>query len=223
MPTGTEAQLLTFHDWTFRYRPAVHAPRRVFLLFHGWTGDENSMSIFINAIPAECAVIAPRAPYRILAGGYSWREIGSGSWGTPLFGDLQPAALSVLSFVDAWLASVGLDTGQFHVIGFSQGAAMAYVLAALHPERVSSVVALAGFLPPGIEVRLSAGALRGKPVYVAHGSRDDLVPVQRAREAVRLLDGAGALVQYCESDGGHKVSKECFKGMEIFIKSDTIS
>lgn len=222
MPTATDAQLLTFRGWTFRYRAAVREPGRVFLLLHGWTGDENSMGVFANVLPQDCAVVAPRAPYRVPAGGYSWREIGPGSWGIPTFDDLQPAALSVLKFLDEWTATVGLDATQLHAMGFSQGAALTYTLAALHPERVASVAALSGFLPTGIEVRLAAGTLRDKPVFVAHGSQDEMIPLERAREAVRLLEATGAQVQYCESDGGHKVSKECLKGIEIFLKSDTI-
>lgn len=223
MPIVTDAQHLTFRGWTFRYRPADRSPARVFLLLHGWTGDENSMGIFANLLPADCAVIAPRAPYRVPAGGWSWREVNPGSWGIPSFDDLQPGASAVLEFLDAWSPSVGLDAGRFHVIGFSQGAAMSYVLAALSPERVASVAALSGFLPSGIEVRLEAGALRGKPVYVAHGVRDEMVPVERARQAVRLLESAGAQVRYCESDGGHKVGRECLKGMENLLKLDKIA
>jgi hypothetical protein len=34
---------------------------------------------------------------------------------------------------------------------------------------------------------------------------------------MRLQAFDGAEVVYCESDGGHRVGKECIKGMETFV------
>ncbi|MBI4732403.1 MAG: hypothetical protein HY781_09850 [Chloroflexi bacterium] len=85
----------------------------------------------------------------------------------------------------------------------------------LFPARVGRVVALCGFLPDGSEVRLAA--LEGKPIFLAHGQTDELIPVERARQAQALLEKAGARVTLCESDGGHKVGKECLKGMVSFF------
>jgi len=44
-----------------------------------------------------------------------------------------------------------------------------------------------------------------------------MIPVEQSRQAVAQLKQAGALVTYCESDAGHKVSKECLKAMELFF------
>ncbi len=57
----------------------------------------------------------------------------------------------------------------------------------------------------------------GKPIFISHGRQDELIPVEQARRAATLLREAGAQVTYCESDAGHKVSKECLKEMEIFL------
>jgi predicted esterase len=45
-----------------------------------------------------------------------------------------------------------------------------------------------------------------------------MVPVVRARRSVEVMKAAGAQVIYCESQGGHKVSRECLEGMEIFFQ-----
>jgi hypothetical protein len=47
---------------------------------------------------------------------------------------------------------------------------------------------------------------------------DDLVPVNRARLTVELLEKAGARVIYCEENVGHKLSANCFRGMGEFFK-----
>ena len=215
MPTGTDAQLLTFGTWTFRYRPAAQSPARLVLLIHGWTGDEGSMWIFSHSFPETYAVLAPRAPFAALGNGYSWREMKPGTSGLPSLEDLQPAAGMLLKFLDDWSASVGLEARQFDLAGFSQGAAMTYTLAVSYPERVRAFAALSGFLPKEAEIRLAA--LAGKPALLTHGRQDDMIPVEMARKARDLLAAAGAQVTYCETEGGHRVSKDCFGEIKRFF------
>lgn len=219
MSTATDGQLLTFRDWTFRYRPADRPSGRTLLLLHGLTGDENSMWIFTRRIPAGFSILAPRAIFPAPQGGYSWREIASGPWELPSFDDLRPAAEMLVSFVDSWAASTGRDMKQFHLMGFSQGAALSYSLALLYPQRVPALAALSGFLPSGAETLLASRLLAEKPVFIAHGRRDEMVPVERARRAAALLEESGARVTYCEAGIGHKVSKDCMQALGDFFLS----
>ncbi len=48
--------------------------------------------------------------------------------------DLRPAAECLLTFVKDWSISAEIDAEQFDLMGFSQGAALVYVLAFLRPE-----------------------------------------------------------------------------------------
>ena len=97
---------------------------------------------------------------------------------------------------------------------------MAYVFALLHPERVKALAGLSGFSPDG-SIALAAGQpLRDKPIFIAHGTRDDLVPVEKARRSVELLQEAGGNVTYCEDVVGHKLSADCFSGLESFFQSN---
>ncbi len=208
---------LSLNGWTYRLRPAGASPARLLVMLHGWTGDENSMWFFAHNMPAPYTVLLPRALHAAPDGGYSWRRVVPGTWGFPALEDLRPAAEALIGFLDDWSAFSGVDASVCDVAGFSQGAALAYSLAVLFPARVARVAALAGFLPTGSEVRL--GALKGKQVFISHGQADELVPVEQARTAGRLLAEAGSEVQYCEMDGGHKVGKECLKGMASFFQN----
>jgi phospholipase/carboxylesterase len=176
------------------------------------------MWYFARNIPEQTAILAPRAPYPAPEGGYTWRSIFPGTWGYPAVDDLRPAAEACLGFIDGWAHSIGLDPHQFDLVGFSQGAALSYVITILHPKLVRSLTALSGFMPGGADELLIPKMLDGKPIFVAHGRQDGMVPVEKARRSVNLLEKSGALVTYCESDGGHKVSRECFKGLELFFE-----
>ena len=190
-------------------------PFPVLLMLHGWTGDENSMWIFAPRLLKNALMIAPRGLYRTKGFGYGWHPEISKPW--PWVNDFTPAVdrlideISGKNFPDA-------DISELHVIGFSQGAALAYSLSIMYPERVTSLVGLSGFLPDGASAWINPDRLTGLPVFIAHGTEDDLVPIERARNSVGLLQNAGADITYCEDSVGHKLSAKCFHGLEAFYK-----
>ena len=152
-----------------------------------------------------------------MRGGYSWRTLHPGTWGLPTLSDLKPAADSLIRLVDDLSASIGVDAAQFDVAGFSQGGALTNVLTLLYPQRIRKAAVLAGFMPGGTDDLLAQRVLNDKPFFVAHGTQDDLVPLERARRSVGLLKQAGAQVTFCEAEVGHKVSADCLRGLETFF------
>jgi predicted esterase len=76
---------------------------------------------------------------------------------------------------------------------------------------------LAGFVPDGLEEGIARRSLQGKPFFVAHGTKDETVPIDRARASIALLEQAGAQVTYCEDDVGHKVSVACLRALQKFF------
>jgi phospholipase/carboxylesterase len=217
MSTEIDAEHREFREWKFRFCPAHSTPSRLLLLIHGLSGDENSMWIFARNFHDNVAVLAPRGIYVAREGGYTWRKVRPEMQGLPVMEELRPSADALIGFVDEWSKMEGVTTKQIDVIGFSQGAALTYTLAILHPDRIRALAALSGFIPRGAEDLLASGILAGKPIFVSHGRQDDMVPVELARRSVTLLERSGAKVKYCETDGGHKVSADCFSGLtDIF-------
>ena len=219
MPDPNNASLVSFKDWTLRVRAATHRSPRPLLLIHGLTGDENSMWVFARDLPASYWIIAPRAPYaaQMEQGGYSWQPPQSEDADHPSLDQLRPAAEGLIHLVDEYSASAGLDASTFDVMGFSQGAAMASLLAFLYPRRIRKVGILAGFVPGGLEELISQRPLAGKPFFVVHGTKDQMVPIERARASVGSLEQAGANVTYCEDEVGHKVSVTCLHALKKFF------
>ncbi len=218
MPSAPETHLLTYNTWTLRVRHGAREGGRLLLLLHGWTGDENSMWVFVRDFPPRYWLLAPRAPYPASRGGYSWRVIRPGTWGHATLDDLRPSTEALVRFVDEWSLSVGLGARSFDVMGFSQGGALAAVLSLLYPERVGKVAVLSAFVPEGAEPYLRDGALTGKSYFIAHGRLDGLVPPERARRSVALLEEAGARVTFCEAEVGHKVGATCLSALRAFFE-----
>jgi phospholipase/carboxylesterase len=188
------------------------------LLIHGLTGDENSMWVFGRNMPSRYWLVAPRAPYPVESGGYSWRPpFDSSEFGKPTLEQLRDGADGLIRMVDEYAASAGINATTFDLMGFSQGAAMSNVMAFLYPQRIRKTGILAGFVPGGLEDLASERPLEGKPFFVAHGTRDEMVRIDRARESIAILEKAGANVTYCEDNVGHKISANCLRALGTFF------
>ena len=217
MPDLNNASLISFENWTLRIRESTHPSRRLLLMIHGFTGDENSMWVFGRDMPEPYWIVAPRALYSGQPSGYSWRPPQYENLDQLSLDQLSDSADALIRLVDDYSASVGLDAGNFDVMGFSQGGAMSSALAFLFPQRIRQVGILAGFVPGGLESLVLQRPLEGKPFFVAHGKKDETVSVDRARASVAILEQAGAQVTYCEDEVGHKVSIPCLRALKKFF------
>jgi phospholipase/carboxylesterase len=206
---------LEIDDWVVRVRtPQISGLHPVVLMLHGWTGDEESMWIFASRLPETAMLIAPRGLYTSRLGGYSWQSQSVNGW--PGVEDFEPAIDKLLDLLKPENFPAG-DFSNFRIVGFSQGAALTYAFALMQPEKVSVFAGLSGFLPQQADSLINRHPLKGKKAFIAHGTRDEMVEVARARKAVEELEEAGAEVTYCEDDVGHKLSLTCFKGLETFF------
>ncbi len=195
---------------TYRYRPGRSGARLSAVLLHGLTGDERVTWILESSLPPGSRVIAPRGPFAAPGGGYGWMP--SERTGGAARDGFRAGVDALGRLLDDLEAGDALDRSRLVFLGLSQGAALAFAAAAEPRTRPAGLAALAGFLAAG-----EAGDLSGLPVFWGHGSRDDRVPIARARQDVERLRAAGARVTFCESDVGHKLGAECLRGLKAWL------
>lgn len=211
----TKVTTIKFEDWVIKFRePGSTNSSKIILMLHGWTGDENSMWVFSDRLPKHAYVLAPRGLFDTPLGGYGWHKYNPGAW--PWVDDFLPAVESLHNLLHSG-PFYPADISVVNLVGFSQGAALAFAFALKYPSRVDRIAGLSGFLPEGSDALLRNKPLKGKPIFIAHGEQDRLVPVDKARQAVKLLESAGSQVTYCEDDVGHKLSMSCYRGLENFF------
>jgi phospholipase/carboxylesterase len=216
--TDSKSYTALENGWIFRIRPPKNpATAKILVLIHGFTGDENSMWVFGRPLDENYLLVAPRAIHRASTFGYSWAQ----EEGLLHIDSLQPAVIPLLERIQKTALSLQVNPElPISIMGFSQGAALAYTISILRPSMVSYIAALSGFLPDGAERYLTQTALPGKHFFIAHGTEDTTVPVDKARTAVHFIREAGADVTYCEGHVGHKIDVNCFSKLKDFFSLD---
>jgi phospholipase/carboxylesterase len=186
----------------FEERPAAAEPVGALVLLHGRGADQYDLLPVLDALDPErrLAAFTPRGPLSLPPGGAHWYRLGGIPTPDP---ETFSASFEQLA---AWLDGLPVPWERTVIGGFSQGTVMAYALG-LGAGRPSpaGILALSGFLPdvPGFELDLESRA--GLPVTIAHGTLDQVIPVQFGRAAAQLLSDAGLDVSYRESPVGHGV------------------
>ncbi|MGE5127475.1 MAG: alpha/beta hydrolase, partial [Betaproteobacteria bacterium] len=83
----------------------------------------------------------------------------------------------------------GVAAERIVLAGFSQGGALALHTALREPSRLGGVVALSSYLPLATALASEAHpANAALPIFMAHGNRDELLPLalgERSRDALR--------------------------------------
>jgi phospholipase/carboxylesterase len=103
--------------------------------------------------------------------------------------------------------------------GFSQGAVMSYALALGRSRelRPAALMALSGFMPSVDGLELDLTGLEGFPVAIAHGTLDEVIPVDYSRAARDALAAAGADVAYHEARLGHTIDPAIVPALRDFV------
>jgi phospholipase/carboxylesterase len=121
--------------------------------------------------------------------------------------------------VEAAGARYAIDRARLVVLGFSQRGVMAYSLALTEPQRFAALVAMSTWLPPVWgEEPPADGALQRLPILVQHGSRDELVQVERARQAVESLRQWRMPLTYREYDMGHEINARSLADVSAWLQ-----
>jgi phospholipase/carboxylesterase len=104
-------------------------------------------------------------------------------------------ALKLLESVEKDVYEKGLNSRQFYILGFSQGACLASEFAARNAKRYGGVIAFTGgLIGETIDRSNYRGDFAGTPVFVGNSDRDPHIPVSRSEETQEVLDSMGARV-----------------------------
>lgn len=195
----------------------LRRPAPVAVLVHGWGGDEAAMWVFKQVIPSGVAIVTPRAPLTLDDESAVWFELGQ-SRTRPDPDSLEKNLTRFRHFMRSLPDLYPIDPDRLVLIGFSQGAAISNTLIIRQPELGLGVASLSGFIPEQTDLPDEPGRLAEIPVFIGHGSRDEIVPLKAAQRARDIYTELGAEVTYGEYSVGHKANTQEMNDLNAWVK-----
>jgi len=185
------------------------------VIMHGRGADANDLADIAPYIdgPTGYRFLFPNAPNR-------WEAAPGMTFGFSWFDGLPPDAKELAKaraglneFLDAALKKFPTPKGEVVLAGFSQGALMA-LDTGLRRDDLAGIVAMSGALAEHDLPQLR----KEQRVLIVHGSFDEMINVNMARRARRVLEQSGLDPEYHEFPMGHQVSQESMQIVGEFIR-----
>lgn len=177
-------------------------PLPLVVVLHGAGGRPNVKTLLRS--PTELRAVAPQGPL-VHDTGFAWFNYSKDPAEEPRVSqEMGAMAEKVYAFVtearDRWPTR-----GRPILVGTSQGACLALAVAALHPDQVSHVVAISGYLPPSLWKPPPRGVSLPS-IEAFNGARDRIVPIEGARATVQRFQEAGYPVAFHEDpEANHRL------------------
>lgn len=190
------------------------------VLLHGKGANEDDLFALARYLDPRFTVISLRAPHEMAPGYYRWYERFDTPQGSVFDeAEIEASRLCLLQQINDAVQASGADPKQVHLLGFSQGAAMALALALTAPQGLSSVVSIAGRLLPACAPHAaSASALQHLSLLIQHGYLDDVVSHTESLTARRHFAEQGVSCQFKEYAAGHTISPAMIKDALDFLR-----
>ena len=208
------------------YEPSGAGPHPTILTLHG--RGANAFDL-LGLAPYLCngkfLMICPQGPLETPIGpgafGYAWYPMSMGV--PPDIGAILSSREKLQQFLDACMKRYPIDTKKLVVLGFSQGGVMAYSLALSNPERFAGLAVLSSWLPKELIPELSIReAVQSLPTLVQHGSQDQMIEVQRARDSVEQLRALRMPLTYREYDMGHEITPRGLTDLSAWLEEKVL-
>ena len=205
------------------------APRASVVWMHGLGADGHDFVDIVPELelPAEPGVrfVFPHAPMRpvTINGGHvmrAWYDIRDDHGQRREDPDgVRASQKSIEALIEREKAR-GVPASTIVLAGFSQGGAMAVHTGLRHAERLAGILALSCSLPLADPLAAEAApANRATPIFMAHGTGDEMIAPARALRTRTVLAGLGYRVAWHEYAMGHSVCREEIRDISTWLGS----
>ena len=206
-------------------------PQASVIWMHGLGADGNDFVPIVQELDLSGApdirFVFPHAPMQPVSinNGYVMR-----AWYDVKWGDLEGrskqadelgvrASQTAIGLLIEREISRGIAAGNMVLAGFSQGGAIALQTGLRYPNRLADVMALSTYLPLAESFEQEAAPKNRKtPVFLAHGTQDNVVPYEMGVRSRDLLVQQGYDVEWREYPMQHSLSLEEVQHIAVWLK-----
>ena len=191
------------------------AENRAIILLHGYGSHMGDLAGLAQTIgDNKYMFFCPNAPIEIDIGygqkGYSWYAMAQST---------ETAKVDeAIVYLDATVTEItsrfNINRSDLVIGGFSQGGMLAIHAGLASGITFKGVIAMSAKL-----VSVSSIISSQTPVFISHGSNDQVVSVNEGRRARDVLESAGHIVTYREYPMAHEINSACLKDLNAWLNA----
>ena len=203
------------------------APGRAVIWLHGLGADGGDFVPVIGELdlpPTAIRFVFPHAPMQpvTINQGYvmrAWYDISHDEFGRREDGRGVRASQRGLEALIAREGERGIPPERVVLAGFSQGGAIALQAGLRHAHRLAGIMALSTYLPLSDSLAAERNAANvATPIFMAHGTNDDVIPMQVAHRSSALLENLDYPVEWHEYAMPHSVCVEEIRDIGTWLR-----
>lgn len=141
---------------------------------------------------------------------------------TPISKEDEAGIKASQTYIDALIQNEinqGISSERIVLAGFSQGGAIALYTALRYPQKLAGVLALSTYMPlkPALTTEAQP-ANAGIPIFMAHGTFDDVISMEMCQLSLNLLKNLQYPVSWHEYNMAHSVCAKEIADIRDFLQ-----
>ncbi|MBG92960.1 MAG: hypothetical protein CL792_03170 [Chloroflexi bacterium] len=192
----------------------------VFALHGHGANSQDLLGLAPYLASGQILLICPEAEFQIQQGlpSYTWFNTENANRRTSE--EFERVTKLLVNFIADATNQYNVDSERTIVLGFSQGGGLAYELGLSMPEKFRGLAALSTSLPEETITTINNSTnkkLDKISIFIQHGISDEIVTVDRGRNAHNELEKIGLNPRYHEYDMQHQISAESLNELSTWI------
>jgi phospholipase/carboxylesterase len=202
-------------------KKTAHPP--VLIMLHGFGSNEQDIVAMAKSFDERLLTFSLRAPFQVPNSGFCWFRLDFLP-NKKFAYDYNQAVQSrekILSFIRQACRAYNADSTKVFLMGYSQGAMMAYDIALSNPDKIKGVIIMNGLLMSNTSaLKMDDKKIANLKFFIAHGTIDNVIDFKDGQSAAEFVKAKKAQVTFKSYEMPHAIIGQELKDIQSWIKSN---
>jgi phospholipase/carboxylesterase len=191
------------------------------ILLHGILSNEKYLFNFSGNFDPQTAIISVRAPFEVTTKQYKWYSAKRVDNQTIM--NIEEAEQSrnlIIELTQKLQQEYKIPPQKTFLMGFSQGCIMALHTGLVFPQYFGGIIGIGGRLLAETKNQVSDNqSLNDLKIWLAHGTEDEVLPINNARLARDFIQTLACSLTYQEYPAKHLIYEPMIKDVNDWLSS----
>ena len=202
-----------------RIKDTIAENNPAIFFLHGYGSNMQDLDGLSHQFDESWTCISLQASIPVQFNGWAWADLDYNNLSIlPKPEQMVNHRKAVIESIDICISKLNINPAKIHLLGFSQGAALAMYCGLMFPKRFSSIVSVCGFLPlDQIKEKIDNNLVKHMSLLMINGRQDSIIPLSLAHSSRDSIRSLGMKPDYKEYDMEHSISYDCLRDILVWL------